>query len=72
MHVLPRLTQDGQREYQKCNTKQEVADVTVLLLVDEDDTHEECWIGQAADVERHTSGHDPCRQRGSNVGTHDD
>ena len=44
MHVLSRLAQDGQCEYQEGNTEQEVADVAVSLLVDEDDANEESRI----------------------------
>ena len=72
MHVLSRLAQDGQCEHQESNAKQEVADIAVLLLVDEDNTNEEGRIRQTTDVERHTCRHNPCRQRRTDVGTHND
>ena len=70
MHVLTCLAQHGQGKDEEGQTEQEVADVAVLLLINQDDADEESRIGQVAHVERHTCRHNPSRQRRTDVGTH--
>ena len=72
MHLRSRHAEGSQTQQQEWQTKQEVADISVFLQIDQDDTHEEGRIDSTGDVERHTSWHNPCRQRGSDVSTHND
>ena len=70
MHILTSDTQSGQRKNQEGQTKEEVTNITVFLLVYQDNTHKKGRIGQAANVERHTCRHNPCRQCGTDISTH--
>ena len=63
---------DDLTEQQQAQAEEEVADVAVLLHVDEDDAQEEADVADDADVERHTCRHDPGRQRGADIGSHND
>ena len=44
----------------------------MLLQIDQDNAEEETGIDGHADVERCSQRHDPCRERGTDIGTHDD
>ena len=70
VHIVTGGLERGQTQQQERQTEEEVAHVAAFLHVDEDNTDEEGWIDHARDVERSTQGHDPSRQRGTDVGTH--
>ena len=72
MHVDARLSQRSQSQEHKGDTEEEIADITLLFIVDENDGNEESGIDKVGDVERETCRHDPCGERSTDIGTHDD
>ena len=70
IHLLTRQSQSGQSQEQQAQSEEEVTDIAVLLHIDEDDTQEESDVGHDTDIERRTQGDDPCRERGTDIGTH--
>ena len=72
IHLIACKAQRSQTQQQQSQSKEEVTDIAVTLHVDEDDAKEEAHVADNADVERHTSGHNPCCQRRADVCTHDD
>ena len=70
VHFLACGSEGGNGKKHKCYTKEEITDVAVLLSVYQQKGNEENWEYDVRHVERETKRHDPCRERGSNVGSH--
>ena len=62
----------SQSQKQERDTKEEVADIAIALLINKDDTYQEGWIHSAGDIEGHTCRHNPCREGRTDIGTHND
>lgn len=71
VHVDARLAQRAEAEEHERHAEEEVAHVLALLVIYEDKGDEECRIHEVGYVEREPRRHDPCRERGADVGAHD-
>ena len=71
VHFLAGSAQSGDGEEHKCDTEEEIADVAVLLAIDKQQRDEEHREHDVGHVEREAKRHDPCRERGADVGSHD-
>ena len=67
-----RLAEGGQGQEHKGYTKEEIAYVTAFLRIDKQQSDEENWPHEIAYLKREAGRHDPGRERGADVGAHDD
>ena len=72
VHLLAGGAEHHEREKHERDAEEEVANVAVLLLIDEHDAQEKSGEYEVRQVDVVAERHDPCRQRRTDVGTHDD
>ena len=71
VQLLACRTEQHQREEQEGNTKEEVANVSLTLRVDEHDAQKERGIHHCREVNVVSQTHNPCCQCGADIGSHD-
>ena len=72
VEVGARCAQQDKGEEEKSDAEEEVANVAESLGIDEDDAHEESREHGHGEVHVVAQGHDPRRERRTDVSTHDD
>ena len=65
-------TQEDEGEEEESNTKKEIAEIAPFLTVYQHDTQEECGEHDYREIDIIAQRHNPCRKRGTDIGTHDD
>ena len=72
VECLSRITQKNQREKEESDTEEEVTDVTPFLTINQHDAQKEGREHHDGQVDIVAERHNPSRERGADVGTHDD
>ena len=70
IHCLAGLTHHAEREEHERHAIEKVADISVSLAVDEQDSDEEDRPYEVGYVEREARRHYPCGESGADIGTH--
>ena len=71
VHIDTCLTQSSQTKEHKRDTEKEVTNEFSFLRINQCNTNKECWPYEVGNIKRETSRHNPCRQRRSDVRSHD-
>ena len=70
--LIARLTEQDKAEEHESYTEEEVSYIAVAPRIDKNQTHDERREDKVYEVDGEAEAHDPCREGGAYVGSHDD